>query len=139
MNCVYCANTTDKVIWSDAHCRVMFIDDSPFVGWCRVVWREHKEELTELSPAERAHFMAVTFAVEAGLLKLLKPAKINLASLGTGLRHVHWHVIPRFADDTHFPEPVWATPLRVRSTRTVPDDFVAAMRRHLDSSVASEK
>jgi diadenosine tetraphosphate (Ap4A) HIT family hydrolase len=22
---------------------------------------------------------------------------------------VHWHVIPRFADDPHFPQPVWGT------------------------------
>jgi diadenosine tetraphosphate (Ap4A) HIT family hydrolase len=21
--------------------------------------------------------------------------------------HLHWHVIPRFADDPHFPNPVW--------------------------------
>lgn len=90
----------------------MFIANSPFAGWCRVIWNEHREELTELTPEERAHFMTVTFAVEAGLLTLLQPAKINLASLGTGLRHVHWHVVPRFPDDSHFPEPVWAAPLR---------------------------
>jgi diadenosine tetraphosphate (Ap4A) HIT family hydrolase len=23
--------------------------------------------------------------------------------------HLHWHVIPRFADDAHFPDPVWAS------------------------------
>jgi diadenosine tetraphosphate (Ap4A) HIT family hydrolase len=136
--CPYCDNTTDKVIWANAHCRVMFIDDSPFAGWCRVVWGEHKEELTELSQADRARFMAVTFAVEAGLLKLLQPAKINLASLGTGLRHVHWHVVPRFADDTHFPEPIWSTPLRAPSGRTVPPGFVAALQRHLDSTVSAD-
>jgi diadenosine tetraphosphate (Ap4A) HIT family hydrolase len=22
--------------------------------------------------------------------------------------HLHWHVIPRFIDDVHFPSPVWA-------------------------------
>jgi diadenosine tetraphosphate (Ap4A) HIT family hydrolase len=22
--------------------------------------------------------------------------------------HVHWHVIPRYADDLHFPSPIWA-------------------------------
>jgi diadenosine tetraphosphate (Ap4A) HIT family hydrolase len=26
--------------------------------------------------------------------------------------HVHWHVIPRFRDDRHFPGPIWAQPKR---------------------------
>jgi len=138
MVCPYCDNTTDKVIWSNAHCRVMFIDDSPFVGWCRVVWGAHKEELTELSAVDQARFMAVTFAVEAGLLKLLQPAKINLASLGTGLRHVHWHVVPRFPDDTHFPEPVWSMAQRAPSGRTVPLGFVAALQSHLDATAPAD-
>jgi diadenosine tetraphosphate (Ap4A) HIT family hydrolase len=25
---------------------------------------------------------------------------------------VHWHVIPRFLDDRHYPDPVWAAPRR---------------------------
>jgi len=23
--------------------------------------------------------------------------------------HLHWHVIPRYRDDRHFPAPVWAS------------------------------
>jgi len=26
--------------------------------------------------------------------------------------HVHWHVIPRWLDDSHFPQPIWANPRR---------------------------
>jgi len=51
-------------------------------------------------------------AVEAALRQTLKPAKINLASLGNQVPHLHWHVIPRFSDDAHFPDAVWATPRR---------------------------
>ena len=32
-----------------------------------------------------------------------EPDKMNLASLGNMTPHVHWHVIPRFRDDRHFP------------------------------------
>ena len=31
--------------------------------------------------------------------------KMNLASLGNMTPHVHWHVVPRFRDDRHFPRP----------------------------------
>jgi diadenosine tetraphosphate (Ap4A) HIT family hydrolase len=132
--CAYCENLTDRIIWANGECRVMFVDDSTFAGWCRVIWHEHKTELTELSPAERISLMDVVFAVESGLRKLLNPAKINVASLGTAMPHVHWHIVPRFADDTHFPDPVWSAPLRDPSGRTVPEGFVAAMRQHLDQA-----
>ncbi len=42
----------------------------------------------------------------------LSPLKMNLASLGNLTPHVHWHVIARFADDSHYPQPVWGAPQR---------------------------
>jgi diadenosine tetraphosphate (Ap4A) HIT family hydrolase len=38
----------------------------------------------------------------------LKPDKINLASLGNITPHVHWHIIPRYFNDKHFPESIWS-------------------------------
>lgn len=68
--------------------------------------------MTDLGPADRAHLLDVVLAVEAVLRELLAPAKINLASLGNQVPHLHWHVIPRFADDAHYPDAVWAAPRR---------------------------
>ena len=48
----------------------------------------------------------------AALREQLTPAKINVASLGNMVPHVHWHVIARFAWDSHFPAPVWAAAQR---------------------------
>jgi diadenosine tetraphosphate (Ap4A) HIT family hydrolase len=33
--------------------------------------------------------------------------------------HLHWHVIPRFADDAHFPSPVWAGAQRTADAATL--------------------
>ena len=58
----------------------------------------------ELAPGDRAHLMRAVFATEAALRNLLQPLiKMNLASLGNLVPHVHWHVIPRCADESHFP------------------------------------
>ena len=135
-DCPYCRNTTDQVIWSDGVTRVMYIDDAPFVGWCRVIWHAHAMELTDLDEVERSRLMPTVFAVETGLRKLLSPAKINLASMGTAMPHVHWHIVPRFPDDTHFPDPVWSTPKRPPSDRTAPADFVSGMQAHLGAVLA---
>jgi diadenosine tetraphosphate (Ap4A) HIT family hydrolase len=87
--------------------------------------------MTDLSDADRTRFMTLVFAVERCLRALLAPSKINLASLGNMVPHLHWHVIPRFADDPHFPNAVWSG--RVRDgVRALPADFAALMHRRLE-------
>lgn len=107
MNCELCATPGGAVLWQDARCRVVQVEEPGYPGFCRVIWNTHVREMSDLDPADQAHCMRVVFAVERALRQTLAPAKINLASLGNMVAHVHWHVIPRFADDPHFPQPVW--------------------------------
>ena len=130
--CPYCDGRAETIIWRSDLCRVIEVEDSGFTGWCRVVWNGHVKELTDLSADERRHLMDVVFAVESGLRMLLRPKKINLASLATALPHVHWHIVPRFADDSHFPEPIWAERQRASASRPKPADFVQSMHAHIE-------
>jgi diadenosine tetraphosphate (Ap4A) HIT family hydrolase len=118
MNCELCTTPGGTILWEDLRCRVVQADEPGYQGFCRVIWKSHVREMTDLSPADRLHCMNVVFAVERAMRDALSPAKINLASLGNFVAHVHWHVIPRFTDDPHFPQPVWAT--RQRDNRTAP-------------------
>ena len=118
MNCELCTTPGGTFLWEDPRCRVVQADEPGYPGFCRVIWKSHVREMTDLSPADRLHCMNVVFAVERAMRDALSPAKINLASLGNFVAHVHWHVIPRFTDDPHFPQPVWAT--RQRDNRTAP-------------------
>ena len=79
-----------------------------YPGFCRVIWRGHVSEMSDLSGPERRHLMALVIATESALRRLYAPQKINLASLGNLVPHLHWHVIPRFIDDPHFPAPIWS-------------------------------
>ncbi len=105
--CELCVADGGDVLWSSPLCRVVRVDDPDYPGFCRVIWREHVREMTDLTLARRQYVMAVVFAVEAVLRKLYSPLKINLASFGNVVPHLHWHVIPRWAEDSHFPAPVW--------------------------------
>jgi diadenosine tetraphosphate (Ap4A) HIT family hydrolase len=116
--CALCQPAGEEVLWRDAHCRVIRADDPDYPAFCRVVWNAHVREMTDLAIRERKYLMAVVFGVEQALRELLKPDKINLASLGNQVPHLHWHVIPRFADDAHFPDPVWAARRRDGQART---------------------
>lgn len=122
IGCPLCQPTDEILLWQDGRCRVILVPDAQYAGYCRVVWSAHVKEMTDLAPADRQHVMAVVLAVEEALRELLQPAKINLASLGNMVPHVHWHVIPRFADDPHFPDAIWATARRAGAPRALDVD-----------------
>ncbi len=126
-SCPLCQPVTETVLWQDTRCRVILVSDPDYPGFCRVVWREHVKEMTDLTETDRAHFMSVVFAAERVLRDSLKPDKINLASLGNQVPHLHWHVIPRYAGDAHFPDPVWAA--RKRDTGKAGIDGAALKER----------
>ncbi len=116
-SCPLCRPVGEDVLWRAPHWRVILAREPDYPGFCRVVWNAHVREMTDLDPAARAALMDAVYAVEAALRAVLAPQKINLASLGNQVPHLHWHVIPRFADDRHFPDPVWAAPLRTAPAR----------------------
>jgi diadenosine tetraphosphate (Ap4A) HIT family hydrolase len=128
--CALCAQPGGAVLWKDDFARVVLIGDSDYPGFCRVILNAHQNEMTALSTADRARLMEVVFTVECALRELLAPDKINLASFGNVVPHLHWHVIPRFADDPHFPNSVWSTRIR-NNPRALPPEFAESLRRRL--------
>jgi diadenosine tetraphosphate (Ap4A) HIT family hydrolase len=112
MKCELCEAEGGTPLWRNADCRVVRVEEPGYPGFCRVIWNAHVAEMTDLTETERVRLMRVVFEVEAGLRELLRPDKINLASLGNAVPHLHWHVIPRFRDDPHFPSPIWAPAAR---------------------------
>ena len=92
--------------------RVTDASGRAFPGSCRVIVRRHVAEMSDLEAAEAHRLMDTVLATERALRKALRPDKINLASLGNMVPHLHWHVIPRWRDDSHFPAPIWAAAQR---------------------------
>jgi diadenosine tetraphosphate (Ap4A) HIT family hydrolase len=117
--CPLCSAEGQDVLWQDDFCRVILVDDADYPGFCRVILNAHVKEMTDLTVADRERLMRVVWAVEAAVRDELAPDKINLASLGNVVPHLHWHVIPRFADDRHFPDPVWVVPRRLVQPRPI--------------------
>ncbi|MDH4428502.1 MAG: HIT family protein [Acidovorax sp.] len=113
--CPLCAEDGGSLIWRGAHLRVIRADEAGFPAFYRVIWNAHVAEFSGLSPADRAHCMEAVACVEEVLREHLAPTKINLAALGNMVPHLHWHVIARFAGDSHFPAPVWAAAQRERN------------------------
>ena len=134
--CVFCKGEGGRRLWRDGRCRIVLTDE-PFAGFCRVIWNAHVREMTDLKAADRDHLMRVVFAVEWALRARLAPDKMNVASLGNLTPHLHWHVIPRFVTDSHFPQPVWGTPQRARGGPSLPPDFASALARDVAASLGA--
>ena len=125
--CELCEAEGGHLVLSNEFLRVVLVDDPDFPGFARVIWNDHAREMSDLATADQQRLMQAVFAVERAQRAVLAPAKVNLASLGNVTPHLHWHVIPRFADDSHFPQPVWG-----ERRRTADATAIAARRATLD-------
>ena len=114
MGCSLCSENGGRLVWRGDKLRVIRADEAGFPAFYRVVWNAHVAEFSDLNAADRAHCMDVVVQVEQALRTHLQPTKINLATLGNMVAHLHWHVIARFDWDSHFPAPVWAAVQRPR-------------------------
>jgi diadenosine tetraphosphate (Ap4A) HIT family hydrolase len=112
MGCELCEQDGGLLLWRSEKLRVIRVVDAQFPGFYRVIWNAHVAEWTDLAPADRSLLMQTVAKVETLLRHALQPTKINLASLGNVVPHLHWHVIARFADDSHFPNPIWGQAMR---------------------------
>ncbi|MEX8502108.1 MAG: HIT family protein [Leptothrix ochracea] len=122
VRCELCVAEPTPAAWllvaQDARLRVIRVLDAPeFPAFYRVIWTAHVAEFSDLGEADRQHCMAVVVAVERVLREALQPTKINLATLGNVVPHLHWHVIARFDWDSHFPQPVWGERQRTSSVQ----------------------
>lgn len=111
--CELCIAAGGVLLWESPCCRIVRVMDAQYPGFCRVIWTAHVREMTDLPAEQQQALMQVVFAVEAVVRALFLPHKINLASFGNMVPHVHWHIIPRWLDDQHFPEPIWGAAQRV--------------------------
>ena len=131
--CELC-NLSVPTVWAGDKFSVIVVDDASYPGFCRVIWHDHVREMSDLSRDDRLLVNEAVFLVEEAVRDVMQPLKVNVASLGNVVPHLHWHVIPRYADDAHFPAPVWAQAVR----ETEPDTLAArrALAEQLGAAIA---
>jgi len=150
--CPLCVDPGGQVLMETPNWRLVLVDDPDWPAYVRVIWNAHVRELSDLAPEQAQALMSVLIGVEQVMRAVLQPDKINLASLGNQVPHLHWHVIARWQDDHCFPASIWsqsalpmtgqaeaarpgdalkaaAAQARVHNTRIRLPELVAALRR----------
>ena len=77
------------------------------IPWLKIFTNEKYKELSECPKEVKDEIFTALEIIEKQMLEYYKPEKINIASFGNYLPHVHFHIMARFKDDSYFPEPMW--------------------------------
>lgn len=81
-------------------------------GWCSLFLKEHAEQLHALPRARQSALWEDVMDVARAIERAVSPRRLNYENLGNVVGHVHWHVVPRFAEPID-PEPgatIWVRP-----------------------------
>jgi diadenosine tetraphosphate (Ap4A) HIT family hydrolase len=126
--CPLCHPQPHDLLWFDRHWYVIRAEEPGFPAFFRVVARPHVAEFSDL-PASMQWLVST---IERVLRTELHPTKVNLASLGNVVPHLHWHIVARFDWDSHFPAPIWAP-----AQRPVDEARLAAVQAQMPQVVSA--
>ena len=90
------------------------------IHWLKIFTQVTYKEMSEVPFEVKLEIYELLDVIEKEMLDYYKPKKINIASFGNYLPHVHWHIMARFENDAYFPEPMWGSKQR-ESQLDLPD------------------
>ncbi len=77
------------------------------IPWLKIFTQHPYREMSEVPADIKFDIYYLLDVIEKEMLAYYRPKKINIASFGNYLPHVHWHIMARFEEDSYFPEPMW--------------------------------
>lgn len=113
---------------------VILAHDQFYPGYSIVVLKDHEEQLAQLPAERQTRLWRDVMRVADAVRQVMNPPRINYECLGNMVNHIHWHLVPRYADDPRKHEPIWLRPEAERRG-TMPDErrreIAAQLRRAL--------
>lgn len=105
--CLYCSRNQlqhDLMIEiCDLSVSTLFLfKEQTYHGRCVVAYKDHVNELFDLSESDRNAFMADVAKVSSALSKTFNVKKINLGAYSDKLHHLHFHIVPKYVDGPDF-------------------------------------
>jgi len=93
--------------------------ESSEIPWLKIFTQDTHKEMSNVPKETKNEIYDLLDIIEKEMLAYYKPKKINIASFGNYVPHVHWHIMARFEEDSYFPEPMWGKKQR-KSSLTLP-------------------
>ncbi len=77
------------------------------IPWLKIFTNKNLKEFSDCSKEIKEEIFSKLDIIEKEMISYYKPEKINIASFGNYVPHVHFHIMARFKEDSFFPEPMW--------------------------------
>ena len=108
--CFYCEDGEKRESLMIEICRLSWAHiylnrDQKHKGRIVVKFRDHKTEYFQLTKEENAGFFQELALAAQAVYNLYHPDKINYATFGDGVPHVHVHVVPKYKDGLNWGAP----------------------------------
>jgi diadenosine tetraphosphate (Ap4A) HIT family hydrolase len=82
------------------------------IPWLKIFTQVPYKEMSDVPKELRYEIYDLLDMIEKEMIAYYQPAKINIASFGNYMPHIHWHIMARFTEDSYYPEPMWGTKQR---------------------------
>jgi diadenosine tetraphosphate (Ap4A) HIT family hydrolase len=95
-----------------------------------VAYKDHVNELFELSAEERNDFMEDVCHVAASMQKAFTPTKINYGAYSDKLPHLHFHLVPKYEGGLGFGGTFEMNPQKIYLSE---DEYAEMIRKIMNS------
>ena len=85
------------------------------IPWLKIFTNKDIKEFSQCDNETKTEIWRCLDIIEKEMLSYYKCDKINIASFGNYVPHVHFHIMARFKEDSYFPEPMWGEKQREAS------------------------
>jgi diadenosine tetraphosphate (Ap4A) HIT family hydrolase len=121
-----------NIVWQNENFYILK-HESP-LPWLKLFTKEPYKELTEIPKEQRDKLYTLIENIELAIIEFYNPDKVNIASFGNMLPHMHWHIIARFKNDPYFPKTTWEEPVREFNLKLAQfKDFKKILNQKLDN------
>jgi diadenosine tetraphosphate (Ap4A) HIT family hydrolase len=93
------------MIFKNKHIKIEV--ENSVIPWLKIFTQKSYKEFSQCDKIAKDQILKALDIIEKNMLEYFKPTKINIASFGNYMPHVHFHIMARFEDDPYFPEPMW--------------------------------
>jgi diadenosine tetraphosphate (Ap4A) HIT family hydrolase len=117
-----------EIVWENETLRVE--KEESEIPWLKLFTKVPYREMSEVPDETKREIYTLLDLIEKEMISYYHPDKINIASFGNYMPHVHWHIMARFKKDSYFPEPMWGKKQR-NSTLELPsfEEFLEQLIR----------
>jgi len=99
-----------SIIYENASIKIKI--EKSEIPWLKIFTQTSYKEMSDVPTSIRMEIYELLHKIEKEMINYYNPTKINIASFGNYMPHVHWHIMARFEKDSYYPEPMWGTKQR---------------------------